>query len=131
MGEDDAVSVVYMDHNATTPMDPLVLEAMLPYFRESYGNPSSPYELARGTRLAVEAARETVAAAIGCSPREIAFTSGGTESDNTALKGVAFANLDRGRPHRHVEHRAPRRPAYGQLPQRQIRLRRHVRGRRR
>ncbi|MFH1689415.1 MAG: cysteine desulfurase family protein [Candidatus Eisenbacteria bacterium] len=84
-----------MDHNATTPMDPLVLEAMLPYFGESYGNPSSPYELARGTRLAVEEARETVASAMGCTPREIAFTSGGTESDNTAIKGVAFANLER------------------------------------
>jgi cysteine desulfurase len=84
-----------MDHNATTPMDPLVLEAMLPYFGESYGNPSSPYELARGPRNAVEDARETVASAMGCTPREIVFTSGGTESDNTALKGVAFANLER------------------------------------
>jgi len=89
------VSVVYMDHNATTPADPRVVEAMLPYFSERYGNPSSPYELSQGTRRAVEDARETVAALMGCSPREIIFTSGGTESDNMALKGVAFANLER------------------------------------
>jgi len=84
-----------MDHNATTPTDPRVVEAMLPYFSERYGNPSSPYELSQGTRRAVEDARETVAALMGCSPREIIFTSGGTESDNMALKGVAFANLER------------------------------------
>ena len=84
-----------MDHNATTPTDPRVVEAMLPYFSGSFGNPSSPYDLARATRIAVEDARETVASAIGCKSREIVFTSGGTESDNTALKGVAFANLDR------------------------------------
>ncbi|MCK4681054.1 cysteine desulfurase NifS [bacterium] len=84
-----------MDHNATTPTDPRVVEAMLPYFSERYGNPSSPYELSQGTRRAVEGARETVAASMGCAPREIVFTSGGTESDNMALKGVAFANLER------------------------------------
>ena len=84
-----------MDHNATTPTDPRVVEAMLPYFGERYGNPSSPYELSQHTRRAVEESRGTVAAAMGCSPREIVFTSGGTESDNMALKGVAFANLDR------------------------------------
>lgn len=90
-----AVSVVYMDHNATTPTDPRVVEAMLPYFGERYGNPSSPYELSQGTRRAVEDARDTVAASMGCAPREIVFTSGGTESDNMALKGVGFANLER------------------------------------
>ena len=89
------MSVVYMDHNATTPTDPRVVEAMLPYFGESYGNPSSPYELSRRSRRAVEEARETVASTMGCAPREIVFTSGGTESDNIALKGVAFANLER------------------------------------
>ncbi len=90
-----AVSVMYMDHNATTPTDPRVVEAMLPYFGERYGNPSSPYELSQWTRRAVEGARETVAASMGCAPREVVFTSGGTESDNIALKGVAFANLER------------------------------------
>ena len=89
------MSVVYMDHNATTPTDPRVVEAMLPYFGEWYGNPSSPYELSQRTRRAVEGAREMVAASMGCSPREIVFTSGGTESDNIALKGVAFADLER------------------------------------
>jgi len=84
-----------MDHNATTPTDPRVVEAMLPYFGERYGNPSSPYELSQWTRRAVEGARETVAASMGCAPREVVFTSGGTESDNMALKGVAFANLER------------------------------------
>jgi len=84
-----------MDHNATTPTDPRVVEAMLPYFGEWYGNPSSPYELSQRTRRAVEGAREMVAASMGCSPREIVFTSGGTESDNIALKGVAFADLER------------------------------------
>jgi len=86
---------MYMDHNATTPTDPRVVEAMLPYFGERYGNPSSPYELSQWTRRAVEGARETVAASMGCAPREVVFTSGGTESDNMALKGVAFANLER------------------------------------
>lgn len=89
------MSVVYMDHNATTPTDSRVVEAMLPYFGENYGNPSSPYELSRCSRRAVEEARETVASAMQCTPREIIFTSGGTESDNIALKGVAFANLER------------------------------------
>jgi cysteine desulfurase len=97
-----------MDHNATTPTDPRVVEAMLPYFGENYGNPSSPYELSQRTRRAVEEARETVASAIRCAPREIVFTSGGTESDNMALKGVAFANLE-GRGHivtTSIEHHA-------------------------
>ncbi len=97
-----------MDHNATTPTDPRVVEAMLPYFGERYGNPSSPYELSQATRRAVEEAREMVASSMACSPREIVFTSGGTESDNMALKGVAFANL--GRPGHivttHIEHHA-------------------------
>ncbi len=102
------MSVIYMDHNATTPTDPRVVEAMLPYFGENYGNPSSPYELSQRTRRAVEEARETVASAIRCAPREIVFTSGGTESDNMALKGVAFANLE-GRGHivtTSIEHHA-------------------------
>jgi cysteine desulfurase len=81
-----------MDHNATTPTDPRVVEAMKPYFTDFFGNPSSPYELAQATRSAVERSRETVAVAIGCEPAEIIFTSGGTESDNTAIKGTAFAN---------------------------------------
>jgi cysteine desulfurase len=91
----DELSLIYMDHNATTPTDERVVEAMLPYFSDRFGNPSSPYTMAQDGRGAVERARESVATAIGCRPREVIFTSGGTESDNVALKGVAFANIER------------------------------------
>jgi cysteine desulfurase len=80
-----------MDHAATTPVHPDVLKAMMPYFRESFGNPSSIYTLAQESRKAVDDAREKVARALGARVSEIVFTSGGTESDNTALKGAAFA----------------------------------------
>ena len=73
---------VYMDHAATTPTRPEVARAMLPYFSERFGNPSSLYTLAREAKEAVEEARRKVAAAIGASPEEIFFTSGGTEADN-------------------------------------------------
>ncbi|MFA5293966.1 MAG: cysteine desulfurase NifS [Methanoregulaceae archaeon] len=88
--------VIYLDHAATTPTRPEVVEAMLPYFRERYGNPSSIYRIARESKKVVESARETVARALGAEPGEIYFTSGGTESDNWAIKGVAFANRKRG-----------------------------------
>ncbi len=81
---------VYMDHAATTPVRPEVVEAMLPYFSERFGNPSSLYALAREAKEAVEEARGKVAAAIGANPEEIYFTSGGTEADNWAIKGVAL-----------------------------------------
>ena len=81
---------VYMDHAATTPTRPEVIEAMLPYFSERFGNPSSLYALAREAKGAVEEARGKVAAAIGATPAEIYFTSGGTEADNWAIKGVAL-----------------------------------------
>jgi len=87
---------VYMDHAATTPTRPEVVEAMLPYFSERFGNPSSLYTLAREAKEAVEEARRKVAAAIGASPEEIFFTSGGTEADNWAIKGVAAANRKKG-----------------------------------
>ncbi|MBI2303495.1 MAG: cysteine desulfurase NifS [Chloroflexi bacterium] len=83
--------LIYMDHAATTPVHPQVMEAMLPYFSEKYGNPSSVYGLAQEARKAVDEAREAVAEVLGCRPNEVIFTSGGTESDNTAIKGVAFA----------------------------------------
>jgi len=88
---------IYLDHAATTPMHPRVLEAMLPYLQEQYGNPSSVYSLAREAKNAVEDARKRVAQFIGASPQEIIFTSGGTESDNMALWGVAQANRGRGK----------------------------------
>ncbi len=87
---------VYLDHNATTPVDPQVLEAMLPYYQGKYGNASTLYALGREARIAIDDARERVAELIHAQPAEIYFTSGGTESDNTALKGVAFANWERG-----------------------------------
>lgn len=83
--------VVYLDHAATTPLHPHALEAMLPYFSQKYGNPSTLYSLGQEARQAVEEARTTVADILGCSRREIIFTGGGTESDNAALKGSAFA----------------------------------------
>ncbi|MGI5835182.1 MAG: cysteine desulfurase NifS [Chloroflexota bacterium] len=87
---------IYLDHAATTPVRPDVVEAMLPFFTEQYGNPSSIYSVAREARKALDRARNDVAEILRCSPSEIIFTSGGTESDNLALKGVAFANRHKG-----------------------------------
>lgn len=80
---------VYLDHNATTPLDERVFEAMLPYLREQYGNASSRHEYGRAARRAIDAAREQVAAAVGAHPTEVIFTSGGTEANNLFLKGAA------------------------------------------
>ncbi|HVO10539.1 MAG TPA: aminotransferase class V-fold PLP-dependent enzyme [Vicinamibacteria bacterium] len=80
---------IYLDHNATTPVDPRVLEAMLPWLREDFGNPSSLHWFGQRARAAVEEAREQVAALVGAEAHEIVFTAGGSESDNTALRGVA------------------------------------------
>ena len=90
------VRTVYLDHSATTAVHPKVVEAMLPYFTDKYGNPSSIYALGREARQALDRARENIAAALGAKPDEIIFTSGGTESDNLAIKGVAFASRSRG-----------------------------------
>ena len=88
---------IYFDHAATTPVKPEVLAAMLPYFVEHYGNPSSIYGIGRDNREAVNAAREKIAAAIGAKANEIYFTGCGTEADNWAIKGTARAYKDRGR----------------------------------
>ena len=89
---------IYLDHAATTPLDAEVLEAMLPFLTERYGNPSSIYRRGREARRALDEARDQVASAIGArSSREIIFTAGGSEADNLALKGVASANRHRGR----------------------------------
>jgi cysteine desulfurase len=88
---------VYLDHAATTPLDPRVLEAMLPYLSDAWGNPSSLYAEAQEARKGLEGARRAVAELLGCRPQEVVFTSGGTESDALALRGVAYASRRRGR----------------------------------
>ena len=89
--------IYYLDSNATTPLDPQVREAMAPYLAERFANPSAIYKFAQEVRGDVEAARERVAQLIHADPEEIIFTSGGTEADNTAVKGVAFALQDKGK----------------------------------
>jgi cysteine desulfurase len=88
--------MIYLDHNATTPIDPEVAKAMKPYLDIYFGNPSSSHQLGAQTKMAVEKARKQVAEMIGALPSEIIFTSGGTESNNYAIKGAAFANRHRG-----------------------------------
>ncbi len=106
------MSDVYLDHAATTPLDEAVLEAMLPYLRADYGNASSVHALGRRARFAVESARESVAAVLGAEPGEIVFTSGGTEADNAALRGVLTSPSARpGLVTSAAEHEAVLRPA--------------------
>ncbi len=88
---------IYLDHASTTPVHAEVLEAMLPYFSEEFGNPSSIYPLGQKASDALAEARETIANAISAKPREIFFTSGGTESDNWAIKGFMHANASKGK----------------------------------
>jgi cysteine desulfurase len=88
--------VIYLDYNATTPLDNRVFEVMTPYMTRNWGNPSSPYSFGNQARIAVEKARKRVAECLGCKPAEIIFTSCGTESDNLAVRGVAHALRTRG-----------------------------------
>ena len=88
--------MIYLDHSATTPVDPRVFDAMRPFLTEQFGNPSSVYRAGQDVRRAVEDSREKIAGLLGAKPKEIVFTSGGTESDNTSVKGVA---LNRGSGH--------------------------------
>src|SRR5262245_25476158 len=101
---------VYLDHAATTPVRPEVLEAMLPFLRESWGNPSSSHRLGRAARAGLDQARREVAEAVGAEPNQVIFTSGGTEADNLAIIGASLAARDKGRPMRAVvtaiEHKA-------------------------
>ncbi|MBN2361613.1 MAG: cysteine desulfurase [Deltaproteobacteria bacterium] len=102
---------IYLDHNATTPLHPQVLEAMLPYLQQHFGNPSSSHPLGRRAHAAVERAREQVAALLGSEPDEIFFTSGGTEANNLAIRGaLAAAGGRRGVVTSAVEHPATARP---------------------
>jgi cysteine desulfurase len=89
--------MIYLDHNATTPIAPEVAEAMKPHWGTEYGNPSSGYALGRRAKEALEAARLQVAKLLACRPEEIVFTSGGTEANNTVIKGVAHGLKDRGK----------------------------------
>lgn len=87
---------VYLDHSATTPTDSRVVEAMLPYFTEVYGNASSAHQIGRRAEQAIEDARDRIARVLHCKPHEIVFTSGGTESDNLAIRGAAYTMRSRG-----------------------------------
>src|SRR5687768_16151319 len=82
---------IYLDHAATTPTDPAVVQAMMPWFTEHYGNPSSIYRVGQDARAALDRARASVARILGARASEIIFTSGATESNNLAIKGVAWA----------------------------------------
>lgn len=88
--------MIYLDYNATTPIDRIVLDKMMPYFKDMYGNPSSVYRFAQNAKRAVEDARAQIAQLIGADIGEIYFTSGGTEADNMAIKGVAALHIARG-----------------------------------
>ena len=88
---------IYLDHGATTAVDERVLNKMIPYFNISYGNPSSMYGIGRQNKMVIERARQEVAKVINCNPKEIYFTSCGSESDNLALKGIMYANKEKGK----------------------------------
>src|SRR5713226_5696215 len=90
------MSPIYLDYNASTPTDPAVTAAMRLFLEESYGNPSSGHWASAPAKAAVESARGKVAALLGCSSDEVVFTSGGSEANNLALKGVFFAQGGRG-----------------------------------
>ncbi len=91
---------VYLDHSASTPVDPRVLDAMMPYFNEIYGNPSSSHRFGRKAEKAIESARDTVAKILNCKRNEIVFTSGGSESDNLAIRGAGWMAKQHGKPSR-------------------------------
>jgi Cysteine sulfinate desulfinase/cysteine desulfurase and related enzymes len=105
----------YLDHNATTPLDAGVLEAMLPFLKERYGNPSSRHEYGRAARAAIDAARQQVAAAVGAHPTEVVFASGGSEANNPLHQGRG--GLPEAGHRGGVGHRAPLRARAGQRPE--------------
>jgi len=106
------VEPIYLDYNATTPVDPRVAEAMIPFLREHYGNPSSSHVMGRRTRAAVEKARGQAAALLGADPANIIFTSGGTEANNHAIIGAATAGRNNGR---HIVTTAIEHPAVSEV----------------
>lgn len=88
---------IYLDNASTTKMDDIVFEEIIPYLKDNYGNPSSAYKIGRDNKQIIENARKEVAEKLNANPSEIYFTSGGSESDNMALKGIALANIDKGK----------------------------------
>jgi cysteine desulfurase len=115
VSRENAMPPIYLDYNATTPLDPAVLEAMMPYLQREFGNPSSSHEYGRRSHDAVEMARSQVAALLGAQNDEIVFTGGGSEASNHAIKGTAFAELLRSRGKVHfitcaIEHPATLQP---------------------
>ena len=92
---------IYLDHAATTPVDPRVVEAMLPYFTGQFGNPSSIYSLGQDAARAVDSARDQVAAILNARNGDIIFTAGGTDSDNIAIRAAAYAQKKHGN---HISH---------------------------
>src|SRR5205085_8696212 len=102
---------IYLDHAATTPVHPDVVAAMLPFFTAYGGNPSSVHHRGRAAQQGLESARRAVAGVLGCRPREIVFTGSGSEADNLAIKGTAYAHRAAGHPTSHlisipIEHHA-------------------------
>ena len=87
---------IYLDYNATTPVDPIIIEAMLPFLKQHFGNPSSSHQYGKVTKEAVDVARQQVAKLLGADSSEIVFTSGGSESNNHAIIGTALANMKKG-----------------------------------
>ncbi len=120
--------IIYLDNNATTQLDPAVIEEMLPFLTKYYGNPSSGYGFAVMARKAINLARERLAALLGCEPTEIVFTSGGTESNNAVINSaLQFEPRGKRVVTSAVEHSAVLRPLPGSW---KSRVRRHISGRR-
>lgn len=90
------MNTIYLDNNATTKTDEEVVKAMMPYLLDNYGNPSSIYKIGRENKKVVEDSREKIAKILNCEPNEIYFTSGGSESDNTAIRGIAYSYKNKG-----------------------------------
>ena len=94
---------IYLDYNATTPIDSQVVKVMLPYLHDNFGNPSSSHHYGKITKDAVEASRRKVAESLNCTPNEVIFTSGGTESNNFAIQGLVEARRNKGTTLSHLQ----------------------------
>ena len=117
---------IYLDHAATTPVDPRVVEAMLPYFTGQYGNPSSIYSLGQDAARAVDSARDQVAAILNARNGDIIFTAGGTDSDNIAIPRRRLRPKKTRQSHHHLRRRAPRSHSHLRVAGAQRGILRHV-----